>query len=79
MQGLITDLEDATQSLPGRIRADTVLKTLDGWDSLAFVSFTAAVQDRFGVEVSADDLLACHTVGDLHALLADRAGTARAA
>lgn len=73
MQGLIIDLEDATQSLPGRIKPDTALKTLEGWDSLAFVSFIAAVQDRFGVDLSAEDLLSCQTVADLHTLLVGKA------
>jgi acyl carrier protein len=74
MQGLITDLEDATQSIPGTVHPHTVLKTLDGWDSLAFVSFSTAVGDRFGVRLSSDDLLACDTVADLHDLLLGKAG-----
>jgi acyl carrier protein len=78
MQGLITDLEDATQSIPGTVHPHTVLKTLDGWDSLAFVSFSTAVGARFGVTLSSDDLLHCETVGDLHALLMGKV-TARAA
>lgn len=73
MQGLIIDLEDATQSLPGSIRPETELKTLEGWDSLAFVSFIAAVQDRFGVDLTAEDLLSSQTVADLNTLLAGKA------
>ncbi|MFT3859617.1 MAG: phosphopantetheine-binding protein [Aquabacterium sp.] len=73
MQGLIIDIEDATQSLPGRIGPETVLKSIEGWDSLAFVSFIAAVQDRYGVELSAEDLLSCRTVTDLHHLLSGKA------
>ncbi len=73
MQALIIDLEDATQSLPGRITPDTALRTLEGWDSLAFVSFTSAVHERLGVELRAEDLLACETVRDLHHMLADKA------
>ncbi len=74
MQGRITDLEDATQSIPGSIHPHTVLKTLDGWDSLAFVSFSTAVGARFGVTLSSDDLLACEVVADLHGLLLSKAG-----
>jgi acyl carrier protein len=74
MQGLITDLEDATQSMPGAIKADTVLRSLEGWDSLAFVSFISAVDERYGVMLAAEDLMACHTVADLHHLLISRAG-----
>lgn len=73
MQGLIIDLEDATQSLPGRITPDSVLKNLEGWDSLAFVSFISAVQERYGVELRAEDLLACETVTDLHNMLTGKA------
>lgn len=69
MQGLITDLEDATQSLPGKILPETVLKRIEGWDSLALVSFIAAVDDRYGVELSVEDLSECDTVADLHAML----------
>lgn len=73
MQGLIIDLEDATQSLPGRITPDSKLKSLEGWDSLAFVSFISAVQERYGVDLSAEDLLSCDTVTDLHTLLTGKA------
>jgi acyl carrier protein len=73
MQGLIIDLEDAIQSLPGRVTPDTVLKSLEGWDSLAFVSLISAVQDRYGVDLSAEDLLSCETVADLHTMLMGKA------
>ena len=42
MQGLIADIEDATQNLPGKIGPDTILRRIEGWDSLALVAFIEA-------------------------------------
>jgi acyl carrier protein len=69
MQEMITDLEDATQSLPGLIKPETVLGTMAGWDSLGVVAFITAVAERYQVELAADALKACATVADLHALI----------
>jgi acyl carrier protein len=47
---------------------EAVLADLN-WDSLAFVSFIAMVDSRFGVAVPPKQLAKCRTVADLAALM----------
>jgi acyl carrier protein len=74
MQNLIMELEDAIQALPGKIKPDTPLNTLDGWDSMGLVAFISAVSERYGVELMVEDLRSSATLADLHELLVQRAG-----
>lgn len=69
MERLIADLEDATQNLPGRIKPDTVLTAIDGWDSIGVVAFITALAERYPVDVPADSFRDCVTVADLHEML----------
>lgn len=45
------------------------LASLDGWDSMAVISFMAMADDDFGVTISPKDVAASKTVNDLAALL----------
>lgn len=72
MQDLIKDIEDATQTLPGHITPDTPLATISGWDSLGLVDLFSAIDERYGLDISTDDIQGCTTVSDLHALLMER-------
>lgn len=45
------------------------LKELEGWDSLAAVSFMALADETYGIAIAPRDLAACHSVDDLIALL----------
>lgn len=69
MRQIITDLEDATQTLPGRLGPHTELYSLEGWDSLGMVAFINLIGERLGVELSVDDLNECGTVEELHTLV----------
>lgn len=40
-----------------------------GLDSVAFAVGMVAIEDRFGVALSEEDLLSCDTVGDLEAAI----------
>jgi acyl carrier protein len=40
-----------------------------GLDSVAFAVGMVAIEDRFGVALSEEDLLSCHTVADLEAAI----------
>ncbi len=74
MQGLITAIEDATQSLPGKVRPDMALQGMEGWDSLGMVSFISLVAERHGVELAVEDLQECATVTDLLDMLQRKGG-----
>jgi acyl carrier protein len=54
-------VEEATQSLPGKVGPDTELATLDGWDSMGLVVFVELVQSKVGVELAVHELRACAT------------------
>ncbi|MGA2936329.1 MAG: acyl carrier protein [Syntrophobacteraceae bacterium] len=58
-------LESILELEPNTIHGAENLKDLDGWDSLAKISFIAMGDVELGVIVSATGLLACKTVGDL--------------
>lgn len=54
------------------IGEDTVLKDLDGWDSLGRLSVVAFLQEGFGVVVETKTLMKCGTIGDIIRLVQDR-------
>ena len=51
------------------LTGNETLKDLDGWDSLAVVSFMAMVHENYGVQVAPKDMRSCNTVNDLMALV----------
>jgi acyl carrier protein len=45
------------------------LSELEGWDSVAVISFMAMADSEFGVTVSPKDIAACKTINDIAALV----------
>ena len=70
IKDIITALEDATQTLPGQIDADTDLVSVSGWDSMGVVSFVELIGEACRVELEAEAVGRCQTPRALHALLA---------
>ena len=54
---------------PGTITGAEKLEDLEGWNSIAFVSFIAMVDEHYQHSVSPRDLRRCQTVSDLAALV----------
>jgi acyl carrier protein len=52
-----------------RVTPDSRLVDDVGLDSVAFAVGMVAIEDRFGVTLSEEDLLSCETVGDLEAAI----------
>ena len=52
-----------------RVTADSRLIDDVGLDSVAFAVGMVAIEDKFGVALSEEDLLSCDTVGDLEAAI----------
>jgi acyl carrier protein len=71
-QEFIALLEGILEADPGTIKGDEAIADLDGWDSLAIVSFIAMVDENFGVAVSPQKITAAKSVSDLIALLGDK-------
>lgn len=65
-------VEEITGADPDSITEETVLKGLDGWDSLAIVEFVAMVDERLGVVVPAKQIKTCITTADLAKILGDK-------
>jgi acyl carrier protein len=65
-------LEDLTAADPDSINDQTVLKSLDGWDSLTIVEFVAMVDEKLGIVVPAKQIKTCKTVEDLTNLFGDK-------
>jgi acyl carrier protein len=65
--GFLDGLAEVLEQDPASLTGEAVLADLN-WDSLAFVSFIAMVDERFGVTVPPRDLVQCRTVADLAAL-----------
>ncbi|HTS01712.1 MAG TPA: acyl carrier protein [Thermoanaerobaculia bacterium] len=62
-------LDEIVEQPPGTLRVDQKLDGMEGWDSLAKVSFIAAVNGQFGITLSADRVVGAKTVADLVALV----------
>jgi acyl carrier protein len=58
-------IEEATQSLPGTITADTALEDTEVWDSMSMLMFAGLVEEEVGVELTGDDITSCRTPTDL--------------
>lgn len=69
-------IEEATQAARGTVTAATSLAELDGWDSMGVVHFLGELSDRLNVQLSADDVEACGTAGDLALRVARGGATA---
>lgn len=51
------------------VTAETILKDLPEWDSLAALGVIVMFDVEYGKTISGDDLKACNTISDLHKLL----------
>ena len=51
------------------VQPETVLKEMDGWDSLAVLSVLALADSKYGVTIKADEIRSVVTANDLGALI----------
>ena len=64
-------LDDLLELAPGTVKPSDSLEGLEGWDSLAVISFMALVDEHFNVRMQPRQIAECRTVADLVALLGD--------
>jgi acyl carrier protein len=62
------ELEAIIEAPSGTIRGDEALRDLEGWSSLAVITFIAMVDEKLGMSVSPESLAKARTVPDLVAL-----------
>ncbi|MBQ0067128.1 MAG: hypothetical protein KBS60_02900 [Phascolarctobacterium sp.] len=63
---LIADMMELEQ---GKLAKDTVLNSLNEWDSLAVLSFVAMMDEEFGKDIKGCQVRECKTVADLMNLM----------
>ena len=64
-------IDEMIEEEAGTVTLEQSLDELDGWDSLAMVGLLAAVHERLGFTLAADDLAKATSVQGLQALVAD--------
>ena len=65
----LTNMEELLEADAGTLRLGVELTSLEQWDSLAFVSFLAMADSKYGIKVAPSELRQCKTVGDLMKLV----------
>jgi len=65
----LTNLEGLLEADAGALNCAIELESLEQWDSLAFVSFLAMADSKYGVKVAPTELRQCKTIGDLMKLV----------
>ena len=63
------NMEDLLEVDTGSLTATVELANLEQWDSLAFVSFLAMADSKYGTKVAPSELRTCKSVGDLMKLV----------
>lgn len=64
-------LDEILEAPSGTVRGSETLAELEGWDSLAVISFMAMVDERLGIGLALKNLEKCANVEDLVCLLGD--------
>ena len=62
-------IAEVFEESPGRISATTLRKEIPGWDSLGTLSLIAALDERFDIHLSEQDIAAIQGVTDLFEIL----------
>lgn len=58
-------LDEMLELAPGTLTGDEALEALEGWDSLAVISFIALVDEKLNKVVEGEKLAKAKTVADL--------------
>lgn len=64
----LRELEEMLELDSGALTGAEVLAELEGWDSLAVISFIALVDEKLGLVVEGEKLARAKTVADLLAI-----------
>ena len=66
---LRTLLAESFSADPGELDDDASPERISGWDSLTHLNMTVALEERFGVELTTDDILHMQNVGAIRRVL----------
>ena len=62
-------IKDAFEKPPENLGLSTVLRELEGWDSLTSVMLVAEIYADYRAQISGDEMSGCRTVADLISLV----------
>ena len=62
-------ISEVFEEAPGRIDANTLRKDIPGWDSLGTLSLIAALDEKFDIHLSEQDIENMQRVGDVFEIL----------
>jgi acyl carrier protein len=62
---IISLMAECLEREPETIQASDLFRKYDEWDSLAYLSVIAQIDDDFGIVVPIEDFKACRTIQDL--------------
>ena len=65
-------ISEVFEEAPGRISASTPRSEIPGWDSLGTLSLIAALDERFDIHLSEQDIEVLQSVNDIFELLRRR-------
>ena len=66
-------IEEILDSESGSVSAGSVVQDQDGWDSVAALSLIAMIDENYGVSLEGSEIIRCPTMGELFALVQQRA------
>ncbi len=61
----LRELDEMLELAPGTLSGDEALADVEGWDSLAVISFIALVDEKLNLVVEGEKLARAKTVADL--------------
>lgn len=70
-------LSEVLRLKPVALIDELAFARVEGWDSLRHISLVAGLETTFGIELTFDEIVGMHTVGDARRLLKARAKVAR--
>ncbi|MFL6661580.1 MAG: acyl carrier protein [Rhizobacter sp.] len=68
-QDALTWISEVFEESPGRIQAATPRSEIPGWDSLGTLSLIAALDERFDIHLSEQDIEGMESVNDIFEIL----------
>jgi acyl carrier protein len=64
------ELDEVLELAPGTLQGGEALEGLEGWDSVAVITFIALADSQYGVVLPPTEIAACRTVSNLADLIA---------
>ena len=64
-QEFLTGFSEVVGSDAAGLSLDTELRTLEGWDSVAYLGTTVLIEEKMGVAIPPDVLVDSSTIGDI--------------